>query len=453
MSEVLEVWLRGGLAGQFLRSGHSISFRYEDGYAGPPLSLSLPKGEKPAKLAARHYLDNLLPDNPRVRRRWARKLEVADDSFSILEHMGEDLAGAFSITPAGHDPKGGGAPLVLLDEDELHYRAAMIQNDEDLWMPTDEIGKVRMSLAGAQGKFSLVNLDGLWFFSTISNPSTHIFKPAAKRFPEVAMLEAASLALADAVGISAPSARAMDLGSTRGTFVVERFDRKFDEQTGRTVRVHAEDMAQAQGRTPEDKYRVPAKDVVAVLARHASDEDAPYAFVEMLAFNVAIGNADAHGKNYSVLIADDGSASLAPIYDTVPTAFYAHLSDRLAMKVGRGRDARNVQVGDWRKFALDSGLDPDRVTQVARSIHDGVAEAASETYRAGGLTGGRLDRMNEIVGERTRALSGPGRGTAGAARPARGGGAAASKVSSGECAAPTADGTPCRNPKDACPHH
>ncbi|HZL81573.1 MAG TPA: HipA domain-containing protein, partial [Demequina sp.] len=405
----LHVWYRGAIAGEFVREGSAVSLRYDSGYVGPPLSLSLPKEGQPAEKAAGHYLDNLLPDNPRVRNRWARELRVPSSPFDILGHMGEDLAGAFSIVPEGQGPDSRRGALVAISEDELHHRAASIQNDQDLWLPTDQIGKVRMSLAGAQGKFSLVSVGDMWFFSTISSPSTHIFKPAAKRFPELASLEAASLAIASTVGVRAPMAEAADLGSPRGTFVVERFDRTTDPSTGRTVRVHAEDMAQAHGRRPADKYAIPARDVVSMLGRHARDKDAPYEFVEMLALNVAIGNADAHGKNYSVMIEDDGKAVLAPIYDTVPTAYYPELNTRLGMKVGRAHDGRNVQVGDWQKFAADARLDTERVVEVARRIHEGVAEVAHGEYKAAGVTGAALERMDAIVAERTQILRPIGR--------------------------------------------
>ena len=41
------------------------------------------------------------------------------------------------------------------------------------------------------------------------------------------------------------------------------------------------------------------------------------------AFNICVGNADGHGKNISFIIdTDNGTISLAPAYDTVPTALW-----------------------------------------------------------------------------------------------------------------------------------
>ena len=53
-------------------------------------------------------------------------------------------------------------------------------------------------------------------------------------------------------------------------------------------------------------------------------------------FNLIAGNADAHGKNFSLLHADAGTC-LAPLYDLLTTIVYPELSPRLAMKIGRRR--------------------------------------------------------------------------------------------------------------------
>jgi serine/threonine-protein kinase HipA len=400
MPRSLGVWYRGALAGSLLRDGETVSFTYDSAYSGPPLSLSLPLGGPHTKKGALHYIENLLPDNPRVRRRWSQALGVRDAAFDILEFMGEDVAGAFSILPDGVAPQARDDPLVAVDEDELHFRAASIQNDEDSWVAAEQIGKVRMSLAGAQGKFSLIFAGGLWFYPTVNAPSTHIFKPAPKRFAGIAPLEAGSLALASEVGIAASRATVADYGSYKGTFVAERFDRLADPVSGQVHRVHAEDFAQAHGRTPGDKYAIPAHGVVAMLRDHASEEDS-YRFVEMLALNVAIGNADAHGKNYSVLFDESGKVSLAPMYDTVPTAFYPDLDRTLGMKVGRAKSARAVELGDWRTFAKDSRLDDERVITMAAKVHRLAEELARDAYSNAGVTGRDLDRITAVVSERT----------------------------------------------------
>ncbi len=50
-------------------------------------------------------------------------------------------------------------------------------------------------------------------------------------------------------------------------------------------------------------------------------------------FNLIIGNADAHAKNFS-LLHKDGAIVLAPLYDLLSTVLYPELSPKLAMKIG-----------------------------------------------------------------------------------------------------------------------
>jgi hypothetical protein len=56
----------------------------------------------------------------------------------------------------------------------------------------------------------------------------------------------------------------------------------------------------------------------------------------VVTFTVAIRNADAPGKNLSLLHPAPGIVSLAPLYDTVPTVMWRKLPARAAMWITRG---------------------------------------------------------------------------------------------------------------------
>ena len=72
-------------------------------------------------------------------------------------------------------------------------------------------------------------------------------------------------------------------------------------------------------------------------------------------FNAIIGNADAHGKNYSMLY-DGGSRRLAPGYDLVSTVFWPALASAPAMKIGGSDSINSILSGHWRKFAEETGV-------------------------------------------------------------------------------------------------
>ena len=76
---------------------------------------------------------------------------------------------------------------------------------------------------------------------------------------------------------------------------------------------------------------------------------------DLVVFNAIIGNADAHGKNYSMLY-DGKSRRLAPGYDLVSTVFWPALASAPAMKIGGSDSINSILSGHWRKFAQETGV-------------------------------------------------------------------------------------------------
>ncbi|MEI6536368.1 MAG: HipA domain-containing protein, partial [Verrucomicrobiaceae bacterium] len=72
-------------------------------------------------------------------------------------------------------------------------------------------------------------------------------------------------------------------------------------------------------------------------------------------FNVIAGNADAHGKNFSILYDDDGPR-LAPLYDLLATVAYPDLSSKFAMRIGTRAKLSELNDTGWATFAADAGL-------------------------------------------------------------------------------------------------
>ena len=102
------------------------------------------------------------------------------------------------------------------------------------------------------------------------------------------------------------------------------------------------------------------------------------------AFNVAVGNADAHGKNLSVLHHPNGQAELAPMYDVSSTVQYEsvqtptgrrRLSTEMGMTVHRVRDVHHVTQDDLVAEALSWGLNRDDADRtVRRTLEDALAQ-------------------------------------------------------------------------------
>ena len=250
----LNVYLNGRIVGQLRRSSSgAIDFCYDqrwlDWSRAIPVSLSLPLREDRyigAPVAA--VFENLLPDNPDVRRRVAERSRAdGSDAYSLLAAIGRDCVGALQVIPDGVEVQPTG-PIEArpVSDDEI---AAIIGNlaQNPLGIGNDEA--FRISLAGAQEKTALLLLEGRWRVPHGTTPTTHIIKP------EIGLLkngidlslsvenEYLCLKLVGALGLPVTNAEMAQFGG-RKALVVERFDRSWTRD-GRLLRLPQEDCCQA----------------------------------------------------------------------------------------------------------------------------------------------------------------------------------------------------------------
>lgn len=373
---VLHAWLGDSHAGVFFYDGNGdVAFEYDPG-AATPISLSLPLEGGWTRRAPGAFLDNLLPDDPLTRTAMARALDAGGDTdFDLLD--GVDSAGGIVFTHDGRPPSAH-APATPLPatQDELRHRLEAASRTTGLWWDHDS--RIRFSLAGNQPKITLNLSDGAWYWPNAQLPSTHILKPSnAQIDADVAVIEAASARLARLCGIDAPRS-GLDPTSSIPVFVTERFDRTRDAG-GNVTRLHAEDLLQSLGRRPGTKYNVTAEDVIGLLGKADPTLCLAYGWIAQLAFNTCIGNADAHAKNYSVLMGADGM-SLSPMYDLATTSYWPWVDGALAMPIGDATTPQTVTARSWRKLAGRNGLDEDAVVTIARSVSDRVTERAPAAY-------------------------------------------------------------------------
>ncbi|WP_192497200.1 HipA domain-containing protein [Gulosibacter chungangensis] len=218
---------------------------------------------------------------------------------------------------------------------------------------------------------------GDWSWPNASIPSTHILKPGDPAIRGIEVAEAAAIDLASRVGIPAPQAEVSSFAE-QTAFVIDRFDR-IDTDGPLASRLHAEDFAQALSVPPARKYEVSAEQSMRLLQPVDPTGDIRRAFLKQLAFNVILGNADAHAKNYSLLLRPE-SVALAPIYDVVPLSLYPQFEQKLAMKIGGARFAREVSPSHWRKFAQKVGLDVDETLSLVREVASRVAASNDEVW-------------------------------------------------------------------------
>ncbi len=416
MADTLVVLLDDRIVGTVTRlAGGRLRFDYDEEHrasaSSTPLSISMPTSVRshPDGIIS-PWLWGLLPDNEAVLRRWARDFHASVSPFSLLSTpIGHDCAGAvrFAIPDAVEDVLATPASVAWLTEKEVGQRLADLREDTTAWLGRDFTGQ--FSLAGAQAKTALLNLNGRWGVPSGASATSHILKPALAGFDDHDLNEHLCLDAARRAGLVAARTSIARFDS-ESAIVVERYDRRLLD--GRLVRIHQEDVCQALGISPERKYQNeggPGPRDVARLLRYImpppAADDAVLRFLDALAWNWLIAGTDAHAKNYSLLLAGR-QVRLAPLYDIASALPYGTHERKLHLAMKIGGDYRVSLIHNaWPKAALELGLDPetavDRVLDLARRAPDAFSEAAArpEVVKLGSSLPGRLV---ELVAERSR---------------------------------------------------
>ena len=403
MNRILEVWLLGQSVGQLIQADGRLSFSYSPRWlqspSAQPLSRSLPlRPESFDDKATRPFFAGLLPEGDK-RKLVAMALQVSrQNDFALLNGIGGECAGAVTLLEPGQQPTG------LTSEQYVRWL-----DDGELIAILDELprrpmlaGKdgLRLSLAGAQDKLPVVFINGHIGLPKQNTPSSHILKPAISAVEGSVYNEGFCMALAMRLKLSVASTSIRRVAD-RVYLLVERYDR-LRQPDGSLQRLHQEDFCQALGVAPEYKYQNeggPDLTQCFDLIRKATRPSAPQVLrlLDYVIFNALIGNHDAHAKNFSLIYTRRGTV-LAPLYDTLSTAVYANLTDKMAMKIGSKYKFTEVQKQHWEQFAQAAGLSPVQVKKRILTLASLLpSEAVSLRHE---LTTQDLnhDILSEIVG-------------------------------------------------------
>ncbi len=361
---VLDVLLHGATIGTITRFADDRTlFAFNEAYIEdeqrPTLGLGFKDAhgqliteQRPTRVKLLPWFSNLLPEG-HMRTYLAQRADIHPTrEFFVLWVLGKDLPGAITIRPAdGHawppaEDRGGGAADD--DGDDRRHENAL-----------------RFSLAGVQLKFSAVSeAAGGLTIPAEGVGGSWIVKLPSREFEGVAENEFSMMTLAGKIGMNVPPIRLIDpasirnlpegLGTLKGqTLAIERFDR-LDGQA-----VHVEDFAQVFGAYPDEKYeRASYRNLARVIGAEASHADVEE-FISRLVFNILIGNADMHLKNWSLIYPDRRRAALAPAYDFVSTIAYIR-DAHAALKFTRTKRFDELTVEELSRLA-DKALLPQKL--------------------------------------------------------------------------------------------
>ncbi|WP_076463244.1 type II toxin-antitoxin system HipA family toxin [Actinomyces mediterranea] len=410
MSRCLHGYLAGTPIGTFIEDRRQISFTYDDAYCAShlstPLSLSMPMQQRSFKGAVvANWLENLLPESEQTRRRIAQKLGIGSTSaFSLLAHIGHDLAGAIQLLPEGESPSSEGS-LTPHTEASIAQRIRELHAGAGLTMHEGDVG--RWSLAGQQGKFALALVNGHWMEPGGRAPSTHIFKVGITGLAYSDLAEYATMRAAQLLGLHTAPIR-LEHFEDETAVIVTRYDRVITE--GQVRRLHQEDFCQALGLGPERKYQSDGgpriRDMSSLLADMSRPHEDTAELARWHAFNLVAACPDGHAKNLSIILSGRARV-LAPFYDLISGLFILSETEvghkaKLALKFGGEYRIGAVSEHHAVKAAKELGVDPhwfvttiiDYATRLPGAFEVSIDEV--ELY----LTAARADALRQRVARR-----------------------------------------------------
>ncbi|WP_340116162.1 HipA domain-containing protein [Pelagibius sp. 7325] len=366
---VLNVLLYGEPIGTLTRvGGDRTIFAFNDAYIADEARPVLGAGFKDAlgnlitefrstQTRLMPFFSNLLPEG-HMREYLANRAGVsAEREFFLIWVLGHDLPGAITVKPA---------------DGEEWPPDAHDAGDHDHEADHHRENALRFSLAGVQLKFSAINdATGGLTIPVKGVGGSWIVKLPSLQYEGVPENEYAMMTLARLIGMDVPALQLIELNAVRNlpsglenvrgqALAIERFDRLSDGSA-----VHIEDFAQVFGVYPKDKYeKASARSIARVIAAEGNEADITE-FVRRLTFNMLIGNADMHLKNWSLIYPDRRNAALAPAYDFVSTIAYIP-DDKAALNVSRSKRFDDFTEDELAHFAAKARLPETLVLHTAR---------------------------------------------------------------------------------------
>ncbi len=414
----LDVYFHSDLVGRLERHDQArLEFAYEPSWAKQgevPLSFSLPLRSEPfGDAECRPFFAGLLPEGEFLKS-IARAFQVsADNPFSVLSEIGGECAGAVSLASPGQEPPfAEPTSPTWLEEEEMGRLLAELPSRPLLIGLDGEDEGVRLSLAGAQDKLPVLARNSKLGITRGHPPSTHIVKTPIPDVEGMVANEAYCMALAAEVRLTVAEATPIRVGAQEA-LLVTRYDRIATDDGVR--RVHQEDFCQALGCLPAQKYQAeggPGVQACGALLRNRSAAPAVdiLAFLDALIFNLAIGNADAHAKNFSMLLEGENSPRIAPLYDLLSTRVYGRRFGRkMAMKYGGEYRFDRIRRRHMERLAAELGISASivlaRISDLCHDLRRTSREARNrlpDAWRDAAI----LDSIEEVVRGTTDELLG-----------------------------------------------
>lgn len=237
--------------------------------------------------------------------------------------------------------------------------------------PSREISRLngnrgRISLSGAQSKYSVVIRDGQFRLTEQGEQGTHILKPAITDFEHSAdspANEHLTMQIAERIfRIETPPNALCFFKNGDAAYITRRYDVAPDG-----TKIQQEDFASLGGISKDRfgsdyKYTALSYEELGALIKRfiPAWRIEMVKYFDRILFNFLFSNGDAHMKNFSVLRNAAGDYKLAPAYDLIDTQIHLPGDSIFALRKGLFADGRSFPLGlgnkDFQAFGIALGI-------------------------------------------------------------------------------------------------
>jgi len=239
------------------------------------------------------------------------------------------------------------------------------------------------ALGGARPKATVADAEGkLWLAKFPSKSDGY----------DVPIVEAATLRLAGAAGLTVPRIEVIELAPRQHVMLIERFDRV--GVAGAMTRRHFISALTLVGCPEQDSPQKNYADIADALRRHGVAQriaaDLEELFARMV-FNILVTNDDDHLRNHGLLWDPEARGwGLSPLYDVVPRP--THASERF-LHLGIGPQGRLATLANAMGWAARFGLTRDKALATVDRVWRAVREWKSR-FEEYGVPAGEIDKVS-----------------------------------------------------------
>lgn len=386
----------------------------------PRLRPRLVKDDKSTSVELRRFLENLLPEGQALDDAAAVNHLSKSNLFGLVRALGKESAGAFSILPDDLVLEKAPSSKREITFAELSERIRhREQTPFSVWD-----GKIRMSIAGYQDKIAVFRDDDQRLFMVEGElASTFILKPVPRN-PAVKHLvinEFFCMSLAKRANLDA--AKVELLRVPEPVLLVERFDRAVSKDSNFVERIHIIDGCQALGLPPSYKYErnfgngedvrnirdgASLKRMFDLTSLSDNKSSETLKLLRWVLFQYVSGNTDAHGKNLSYFVDEEG-IRLAPAYDVVCVEAHDCFDKNIAMAIGDAFEYTDVRAYDWAEFGCSCGIPRKllarEMTRMAKSVSSAISSVVQSAPCVDEDEAAYVQQLASFIAERTNRLA------------------------------------------------